>query len=178
MEIIKFKDFFKVNEGVETPEEYVKTALMKIKSKLEKMFGDSNPDKVDKIGDRNDREKQGQSLQGLELQSCEMSSYSKLQDSVKIKYSDAEYLYDLTIFINLEEAIPEDDTQEFSDDDIKKCHIKFKKYDLENFDLIGETTKEMDIKDINEDFLVSLKIDIDKEFDEDEEELQIETEEE
>lgn len=176
MEVIKFKDFIKINESGDTPEEYVKTALMKIKSKLEKMFGDSNPDKVDKIGDSDTREKQGQSLQGLELQSCEMSAYSKLQDSVKIKYSDAEYLYDLTIFINLEEAIPEDETKQFSDEDIKKCHIKFKKYELDNFDLIGETTKEIDIKDINEDFLVSLKIDIDKEFDEKEEELEIETE--
>lgn len=172
MQIIKFKDFIRLNESSDTPEGYIKTALMKIKSKLEKMFG--NPDAVEKIGDRNSKEDSQGSLQNLELQSCELSRYSKLQDSVKIKYSDAEYLYDLTIFINLEEAIPEDETKYFTDEDIKKCHIKFKKYDLDNFDLIGEITREIDIKDINEDFLVSLKIDIDK--DEKGDELEIETE--
>ena len=51
MMIIKFNDFIKINENVlDTPEEYVKIALMKIKTKLENMFSDSNPDKVEKIG--------------------------------------------------------------------------------------------------------------------------------
>lgn len=177
MNIIRFKDFFKINEEViyDTPEEYVKIALMKIKSKIEKMFpGEST--EVEKIKDRKDEEKTNLSDFGVELQSIELSRYSKIQDSVKVKYSDAESLYDLTISINLDEAIPKEDNEQFSDKEIKNCHVKFKKYELDNFSLIGEISKNIEIKDINEDFLVSLKLEIDDEFGDEEEEFEIETE--
>jgi hypothetical protein len=166
--IIKFNQF--INENVhDTPEEYVKVALMKIKTKLEKMFNTDSNDDVKKIGQSN-------TLDGVELQSCELSRYSKTQDSVKIKYSDAESLYDLLISISLKEAVPEDDTKDFSDEDIKTCYVKFKKYDLENFDIIGEISKNIDIKDINDNFLVDLKIEMDDKFGSGDEELEIETE--
>lgn len=167
MRIVKFNQF--INENVhDTPEEYVKVALMKIKKKLESMFKTPEND-IKKIGDSN-------SLDGVELQSCELSRYSKTQDSLKIKYSDAESLYDLLISISLKEAVAEDETKDFSDEDIKQCYIKFKKYDLDNFELIGEISKNIDIKDIDDNFLVSLKIEMDEKFGSDEEELEIETE--
>lgn len=179
MDIIKFNDFIKINENVhDTPEEYVKLALMKIKNKLEKMFsGQVKSDEVQKMSDMKDQE-EGQNFAdlGLELQSSELSRYSRTMDSVKIKYSDGEFLYDLTISINLEEAVPKNDTEDFSDNDIEKCHIKFKKYDTDDFNLIGEITKNINIKDINEDLLVSLKMEIDEEFGNEEEEFEIETE--
>lgn len=177
--IIKFKDFIRINENInDTPEEYVKIALTKIKTKLEKMFSkQEDPNEVEKLGDKKAREESSQNLKGLELQSCELSRYSKLQDSVKIKYSDESFLYDLTITIDLKEAVPADQESDFSADDIKKCHIKFKKYDTDQFNLLGEISKNIDIKDINEDLLVSLKIQIDDEFGgSEEEEFEIETE--
>lgn len=179
MKIVKFNEFIKINENVnDTPEEYIKIALMKIKTKLEKMFDNQDtPDRVEKIGERKPEGESSLSDFGVELQSCELSRYSKTQDSVKIKYSDAEALYDLTISIDLKEAVPEDEEKEFSDSDIKNCHVKFKKYDLDNFDLIGEITKNIKISEIEEDLLVSLKIEIDEEFGGgEEEELEIETE--
>jgi len=178
MEIIKFNDFVKINENVlDTPEEYVKIALMKIKTKLENMFSNNNSDKIEKIGERKPEGASSLSDFGVELQSCELSRYSKTLDNVKIKYSDANSLYDLTISIDLKEAVPEDQESDFSDNDIKKCHVKFKKYDSDEFNLIGEISKNIDIKDIDEDFLVSLKIEIDEEFGGgDEEKLEIETE--
>ena len=179
MKIIKYNDFIKINETVnDTPEEYVKIALMKIKTKLENMFaGQVGDNEVEKIEHKNSREG-GKSLSdfGVELQSCELSRYSRTQDNVKVKYSDAESLYDLTVSIDLKEAVPEDEEKEFSNSDIKNCHVKFKKYDQDNFDLVGELSKNVKIDDIDEDFLVSLKIEIDKEFGSDEEELDIETE--
>lgn len=179
MNIIKFDDFIKINENVnDTPEEYVKLALMKIKNKLEKMFsGQVKADEVETMSDMKSRE-EGESFAdlGLELQSSELSRYSKTMDSVKIKYTDEKYLYDLTISIPLEEAVGETEG-DFTLNDIKSCNIKFKKYDSDEFNLIGELNKNVDIKEIDEDFLIALKIEIDDEFGSDEEEeFEIETE--
>jgi hypothetical protein len=55
------------------------------------------------------------------------------------------------------------------------AYIKFKKYDANTDDLIGQITKNVEIKKIDEDFLVDLKIEIDDKFGE-EEEFKIETE--
>jgi hypothetical protein len=178
--VIKFKDFIKINENIhDTPEEYIKMALTKIKNKIEKMFdGEVKAEDIEKIGDRKKRE-EGISLsdEGIELQSIELSRYSKVQDSVKVIYSDAEARYDLTIIIDLKDGVPTSDDKDFSDKDIKKCYIKFKKYDNDNFNLIGEISKTINIDEINDDFIISLKIDFDKEFgSENEEEFDIETE--
>jgi hypothetical protein len=178
MKVIKFNDFVKINENVhDTSEEYIKMALMKIKNKIEKMFsGQGNPDSVEKFGDKKKEGETSLSDFNLELQSIELSRYSRTQDSVKVIYSDAESRYDLTIIIDLKEAVPQDDEKDFSEEDIKNCFIKFKKYDLEQFDLVGEISRTVKIKDVNEDLLVSLKIDLDKEFGDEEEEFDIETE--
>lgn len=181
MKIIKYTEFIKLNENVhDTPEEYVKIALMKIQTKLKNMFaGQVGDNEVETIGHKNSREG-GQSLAdfGVELQSCELSAYSRTQDNVKVKYSDAESLYDLTISIDLKEAVPEDEEKDFSDEDIKNCHIKFKKYDQDQFELLGEISKDIKISEIDEDLLVKLKIEIDDKFGGGgNEEFEIETEE-
>lgn len=177
MKIIKFNEFKLINENVhDTPEEYIKVALMKIKTKLESMF-DKSGDDIEKLSDKQAREN-SKSLSdfGVELQSCELSRYSKTQDSVKLIYSDAEFRYDLFISIDLKDGMPTDEEKDFSDEDIKECHVKFKKYDIENFDLMGEITKTQKISGIDEDFLVSLKIEIDEKFGGEQEEFKIETE--
>ena len=51
-------------------------------------------------------------------------------------------------------------------------HVK--KYDIDTDDVIGQITKNVNIKDIDEDFLVNLKIEIDDKFGDDEE-FEIET---
>ena len=74
--------------------------------------------------------------------------------------------------------MPQDEEKDFSVDDIKKCYVKFKKYNIEqDFNLVGEISKTVDIKDINDDFLVSLKIELDDEYGDETEDLDIETEE-
>jgi hypothetical protein len=72
--------------------------------------------------------------------------------------------------------MPKDPNVDFSFKDIEKCSIKFKKYDLDKVEIIGPPIrKTVDIKDIDEDFLVNLKIELDKELGEDDEEFEIET---
>ena len=186
MKIVKYGQFIKENFQ-ETPEEYVGIALKQIKRKIDSLFEEENgsEDKVETLDDA--RNKGAKKAKGdkmsfkdlnLKLESSEISKYSKQYDSVTIKFSDAKWLYNLFIMIKLEDAIPSDKEKDFSYKDIKKCFIKFKKYDKnKDFELIGQITKTVEVSKIDEDLLIELKIELDKDFgDGDEEEFEIETE--
>lgn len=181
MKIFKFTEYIKENIQ-DTPEEYVKILLMKLKAKIESIFEfEENKEKmtIKKALEKGKEkeEKGGMTLLdlGVRLESCEMSKYSAIFDSITLKFSDAEFLYSLYITVNLEDAVPKDKSKDFSIKDIKRCFIKFKKYDIDEFDLIGQITKTVDIESINEDFLVDLKIELDDMFSKSEETLEIET---
>ena len=188
MKIIKYTDFINEDNFQDTPEEYVSVALTKLKRKIESSFEESEEPKDEKgvmtmskaiKKGKEKEEKEGKmSFKELnvQLESCELSKYSAQFDSVKVIFSDPEFRYDLFITIPLEEAINKDKTKDFSESEIKKCSYKFKKYDLDNFELIGQIgPKTVEIDKINEDFLVSLKIELDDEFGDETEELEFET---
>lgn len=189
MNIRKFVDFIKEDIS-DNPEEYIKMELMKLKKKIDLLFDETNPsdseedsEKVIKIGDalkrgeeKKEREDSGGisfSDLGLNLESSEISKYSSLYDNLVVKFSDSEFMYNLYITIPIEEAVQKSD-KGVSSEDIKNCYIKFKKYDLKNFDLIGQITRNVEIKKIDEDYLVQLKIELDDEFDQGEK-IEIET---
>ena len=189
MKIRKFIDF--INEEFnDTPESYIAVALSQIKKKIDAMFEyqeaeandePSEPKKKSKSikkAKNDSREKSGMSFKdlGVRLESSEISKYSKMYDSLTVKFSDDNATYNLFIAIDLKEAIPKDPEKDFSDDDINKCYIKFKKYNLDTFEVIGQLTKNVKIKDIDEEFLIDLKIEIDEKFGGDEEEFEIEHE--
>ena len=68
-----------------------------------------------------------------------------------------------------------DKESDFSDTDIEECSIKFKKYNYEN-NIIGQLgPRKVKIEDIDETFLVDLKIELDEDFPSKEEEFEIET---
>jgi hypothetical protein len=71
-----------------------------------------------------------------------------------------------------------EEQEDFSPDDIETCQVRFKKYDSDTFNLMGEIVKTVKVKDVDEDLLVELKLKIDEEFGSEEEEFEIETEEE
>ena len=87
-------------------------------------------------------------------------------------------LEELTVELSVVQKVMSDikhKEKEFSDKEIENCVVKFKKYDIQDFDLIGQIgPREVKIKDIDEEFLVDLKIELDDEFNE-EEEFEIET---
>lgn len=194
MKIRKYSEF--INEEImnDTPESYVEIALNQLKKKIDKMFefqeGESD---VNEPSDELEKEKaKGKSIQkakdeskdkskmslkdlGVRLDSSEVSKYSKMYDSLTIKFTDDNATYNLYIAIDIKDAIPKDATKDFSYEDIEKCYIKFKKYDLDTFEVIGQITKNIEIKKIDEEFLIDLKIEIDDKFG-DEEEFEIETE--
>jgi len=180
-DIKKFSDFI-VENLHDTPEQYVYSALTKIKTKLEKMFAYEKVEngEIKRFGEKDlNKEKGEMSFKdlGVELQSLEISKYSKQYDNVKLIFTDEKARYDVIVTIDLKDAVPQDKDKDFSDTDIEKCFFKFKKYDLDNFNLIGEITKTVKIKDINEELLINLKLELDEQFGEsDEETLEIETE--
>lgn len=191
MKIRKFIEFIK-EEFNDTPETYIETALGQIKKKIEKMF-EFEGQQDDSMGEPEQKPKnksvkaakeEGAGKEksmtfkdlGVRLESAEISKYSKQYDNLTVKFSDDEATYNLFIMIELKEAMPKEPDADFSIDDIEKCYIKFKKYDLDTFDVIGQIAKNVNIKDINEEFLINLKIELDDKFGEEGEEFSIETE--
>ncbi len=174
----KFLEYIK--EELDTPENLVEMRLNELKRRLDKIFeyeilddGDvKSPEDLEKV----DTSKLSFKDLGIELESSDVSKYSKLYDSLTIKFSDDEYTYTLIIMIDLKEVVNDDNNDDHKvPEDIKNCYIKFKKYSLDRLsEIIGQITKTVKIDDINEDFLIELKIEIDDKFGE--EELKIETE--
>jgi hypothetical protein len=179
MNIIKYNEFIKENLQ-DTPENYICIVLNKLKKKLDKVFDykEDSDDEVLKPEElkRVNSDKMSFKDLGVRLESSEMSKYSKLYDSLTIKFSDDQNTYTLIIMIDIKEAIPEDKEKDFDPlEDIKKCYVKFKKYDLDTFEIIGQLSRNVKIKDIDEDFIIDLKIEIDDSFDESDDEFEIET---
>ena len=191
MKIRKYSEF--INEEIinDTPESYVEIALKQIKRKIDKMFEfqeneeqpedqpidtEDNKKSIKRAkAESKDRSKMSLKDLGVRLESSEISKYSKMYDNLTVKFSDDDATYNLYLAIDLKDALPKDATKDFSYEDIKTCYIKFKKYDLDTFEVIGQITKNIEIKKIDEEFLVDLKIEMDDEFG-DEEEFEIETE--
>lgn len=151
MKIKKYIKFIKENIH-DTPESYISSMLNVIKVKIEKMFDNEIEDDEMSFSDLN-----------VSLESVDISKYSKLYDSLTVKFSDPDFAYTMIIIIDIKEAVL-DDTKDFELDDIKKCYIKFKKYDLNNFDLLGQIDKNIKIKDIDQNLIIDLKLEIDETF--------------
>ena len=180
--IYRYFEYLKENIQ-DTPETYVESALRKLENRLKNMFETDKAEggEVKRFGEVKDKERKEKGEMsfkdlGLELQSLELSKYSKVYDNVKMKFTDEKFLYDMTFTIDLKDAVPTDDTKDFSDKDIENCQIKFKKYDQDDFKILGQLTKTAKISEIDEEYLVNLKIEIDEDGGS-EEEFEIETEE-
>ena len=192
MKIYKYSEFIKEDNFQDPPEEHVNSALIKIKKKIESFFEEpkvesENPEEKPKgqtmgqakqkgVERKKDESKMSFKDLNVHLDSSELSKYSAQFDSVKVIFSDEKFRYDLFITIPLEEALNKDKTKDFSDKEIKKCSYKFKKYDQDGFELVGQLgPKTIEIEKIDEEFLVSLKIELDDEYDVDPEKLEFET---
>ena len=179
MRIYRFMEYGRVNEAHnDPPEQYIKNALLKIKSKLERMFAQSpgGTPEVRKFGEKDKSPSTAIADLGVELESIEISRHSRNFENVRVKFSDEQNLYDLMVAIRLADALPSND-KEFSVDDIDKCVIKLKKYDkAEPGEVLAEIIDNVKVDDIDEDLLVELKLKLDEESGEEpEDEFQIET---
>ena len=185
MKVRKFIEFIK-EELQDTPESYIATLLQRLKVKIDKMFEDQMPDadngggkeKSIKQAKADSRNKDKMSFKdlGIRLESSEISKYSKMYDSLTITFTDDRNMYTLILMIDIKEGIPKDPNKDFSIDDIEKCYIKFKKYDIDKFDIIGQLSKNVEVKKIDEEFIIDLKIELDEMFGDEDDEFKIETE--
>ena len=185
MKVRKFIEFIK-EELQDTPESYIATLFQRLKVKIDKMFEDQMPDadngggkeKSIKQAKADSRNKDKMSFKdlGIRLESSEISKYSKMYDSLTITFTDDRNMYTLILMIDIKEGIPKDPNKDFSIDDIEKCYIKFKKYDIDKFDIIGQLSKNVEVKKIDEEFIIDLKIELDEMFGDEDDEFKIETE--
>lgn len=181
MKIRKFNEFIKeqMDGLVDTVETNSEILLNVLKTRIEKMFGEEEVDEDEvmtlqkaKQSSKN-KEKPTFKEFGMKLDSAEVSMKDK--NSLTVKFSDDENTYNLYIRIDIKEVLPEDDKDDFTIDDVKKCYIKFKKYDLDTFEVIGQLAKNVDPKEIDQEFLVNLKLEVDEMFGEGDDEFKIET---
>lgn len=185
MKIIKFTEFIK-EDVMETPSNMTSIGLAQLKRKIDKIFAyqqdefsDEEEIKPQKIKKKSDKKMSFQDL-GVRLESSEVSKYSKLHDSLIVKFSDDKYTYTLIILVDLKEGLPKKEEKQIM------CDVKFKKYDLDTFEIIGQLPSPIDgdkseylkveINKIDEEYLIDLKIKLDESTNEEEEEFKIETE--
>jgi len=131
MRVRKYIEFIKENM-YETPENYIGEALKQLKRKIDKMFDfqeevegnypvegeDATPEKIKKIRTKSKDKMSFEDL-GVRLESSEISKYSKLYDSLTVKFSDDNATYALIITIDIKEGIPKDKEKDFDIDDIE-----------------------------------------------------------
>ncbi len=183
IKILKYSEYITENSEFETPESNIFSSLTMIKNKIEKIFNQTDGNNIESPNtiEKANRKKEGDLTLielGIKLESLEISKYSKQLDNLKIIFIDDKYRYDLIISIELKYVVDLMNKEEFDIDKIEDCICKFKKYDISgNVSLIGSIIKKVKINEIDEDQLISLKIEIDEKFgDTDKEEFEIEYE--
>jgi hypothetical protein len=181
----------------DSPEVYVTNAITKLQTKLEGLFDDEEPmEDVDNpmatIGpegaselDRSKREKKNKESMtlkdmGAKLESSDVMKTSKTHKSLVMKFSDSESYYALYIKLSLKEALDLiGDGEELTDESIQKAYVKMKKVSLDDYKEVGTVNRNVMVADINEDFIIELKLELDGESgggdEEEEEEFSIET---
>jgi hypothetical protein len=93
---------------------------------------------------------------GVTLDSSEISLYSQTDDTLTVKYSDEEGTYNLLFSINIKDGISKDPNADFSEDDITNIFVKFKKYGIDNIDLIGQTNYNVKVTREDGEFMFSI----------------------
>jgi hypothetical protein len=185
MKIRKFIEFIK-EELNDTPEEYISDVLVDIKRKIDMMFEDQKegeepkefkPKSIKQAKEDSKENKVSFRDLGVTKESSEISKYSAMYDTYTLWLTDEKAAYCLIFMVDIKDGIPKDPNVDFSSDDIEKCSIKYKKYDLDKVEIAGPPLrKTINIKDISEEFLVDLKIELDKKLGGDtDEEFEIET---
>lgn len=165
--ILKYIEFIK-EEMTDTPETYIKGKLNQLKIAIDQLFDeeatgleeDEKPETISKGKARdNDRKKKGKLSMvdmGVTLDSSEISLYSQTDDTLTVKYSDEEGTYNLLFSINIKDGISKDPNADFSEDDINKIFVKFKKYGIDNIDLIGQTNYNVTVNREGSEFMFSI----------------------
>lgn len=164
---MKIKRFYKfIKESVEDVDtDGISTELLNtIKVRIDSMFSEKEE------SDEDEGVSENLSDLGLELISSEISTANKLRDRLEVKYQDEAFEYHLFITLNIEDI--SDDIKGIEDadfEDVDRCRIKMKKYDKNTYEIMGQLTKNIEIKELTQDYIIELKVEIDEKYEEGEE---------
>ena len=173
MKIIKYTEF--ILETTDTIESYSNSLLGVIKKKIDAMFQYQNEPEEEgemtvkkaKLSSKKEQTKPTFKEFNVRMDSSEISMKNS---TLTVKFSDDENTYSIYIKIDTSEVaqdianFPKEDGKDFSIDDIKKCHITLKKYDINTFEVIGQVDKNVEVKGLDEEYLINLKIELDDMF--------------
>ncbi|NBP16527.1 hypothetical protein EBU95_19420 [bacterium] len=144
MNIRKFNQF--IGEALNDPQEsYIKMLLISIQNEINSIFEEETEGDVSgeksilkaKLDSKNTKKKTLKD-QGVTLESNEISLFSKMYDSLTIKFSDnLDAWYSIMILVDIKDATPKDPNKDFKMEDIKKCTIKVRKYDSNTDTLVN-----------------------------------------
>lgn len=188
MKITRFIEFIK-EEFNDPQESYIKMLLLSIKDEINSIFEEESErvesgEKTIAMAKSDSKNKKRKTLkdQGVSLESNEISLYSKLYDSLTVKFSDnLNSWYSIIFMVDIKDATPADPNKDFKMEDIKKCTVKVRKYDSDTDTLINwlsmtvgiekkggawnwtvNSDNEEEKKTLNtEDFLTYIKVEID-----------------
>lgn len=190
--VLKYWQYINEN-SIESPEENISTALGILKNKLEDLFVSYEAKEdgtVIRYGEMKNLDEKGGKISFSEL-GLELNDIEESKTSIKLQFSDEQFLYDFLFYIDLEGGISKDKTKNFDVKEMEGWQIKMKKFTNDTFDQIGTTITKTEIngnkikfKDIvgekeDEETLQELLMKLKEEFDElsgDKEEFEIETE--
>lgn len=137
MKIIKFESF-KINEAYEEdPEFKIKKYFIELEKNIKNWFNEGSF-----------------SLSGVQLYDIKTNTTNNLDKYLTFDFQDEEFYYQIIIIISL---------QEVTEDTLKECYIKVKRYDAETSELIDQHSESVMVDDLNEDKIIELVNNLDNE---------------
>lgn len=138
--ILKFENFKKLNEAYEEDPEYrIKKYFVELETNIKKWFTEG-----------------GFAVKGVQLFDVKMNTTNNVDKYLTFDFQDDNYYYQIMCIISL---------QEVTEETLKECFIKVKRYDIDTSELIKQIEKSVMVKDISEDKIAELISSLDDESD-------------
>ena len=137
MKILKFETF-KLNEAYEEdPEFRIKKYFIELEKDIRMWF-----------------EEGSFSLNGVQLYDIKTNTTNNLDKYLTFDFQDENFYYQIIVIVSL---------QEVSEDTLKECYIKVKRYDIETSELLKQSSESVMVDDLNEDKIIELIDNLDNE---------------
>ena len=91
-----------------------------------------------------------------QLYDIKQNTSNNIEKYLMFDFQDEEFYYQVIFVVTL---------QEVEEDTLDDCHITVKKYDAENSELLRQLSKDVDIKELDEDTILELFAKLDEESD-------------
>lgn len=137
MKILKFETF-KINEAYEEdPEFRIKKYFIELEKDIRMWF-----------------EEGSFSLNSVQLYDIKTNTTNNLDKYLTFDFQDENFYYQIIVIVSL---------QEVSEDTLKECYIKVKRYDIETSELLKQSSESVMVDDLNEDKIIELIDNLDNE---------------